>query len=94
MLFFYSAIGAESPPIEFQFNTIDLVTQNRIKTDLYPVLRNKDKFDLKTAQLQVKAWLESLLKLEENEQEFLHAFRIDILPSLKKGDSYCVQANA
>ena len=52
---FYSAIGAESPPFEFQFNTIDQVTQNRIKTDLYPVLRNKDKFDLKTAQMQVKA---------------------------------------
>lgn len=72
---FYSAIGAESPPFEFQFNMIDQVTQNRIKTDLYPVLRNKDKFDLKTAQLQVKAWLESLLKLEDNEQEFLNAFR-------------------
>ena len=52
---FYSAIGAESPPFEFQFNTIDQVTQNRIKTDLYPVLRNKDKFDLKTAQMQAKA---------------------------------------
>lgn len=72
---FYSAIGAESPPFEFQFNTIDQVTQNRIKTDLYPVLRNKDKFDLKTAQMQVKAWLESLPKLEDNEQEFLDAFR-------------------
>ncbi len=72
---FYSAIGAESPPFEFQFNTIDQVTQNRIKTDLYPVLRNKDKIDLKTAQMQVKAWLESLLKLEDNEQEFLDAFR-------------------
>lgn len=72
---FYSAIGAESPPFEFQFNTIDQVTQNRIKTDLYPVLRNKDKFDLKTAQMQVKAWLASLLKLEDNEQEFLDAFR-------------------
>ena len=72
---FYSAIGAESPPFEFQFNTIDQVTQNRIKTDLYPVLRNKDKFNLKTAQMQVKAWLESLLKLEDNEQEFLDAFR-------------------
>lgn len=72
---FYSAIGAESPPFEFQFNTIDQVTQNRIKTDLYPVLRNKDRFDLKSAQLQVKAWLESLLKLPENEQEFLNAFR-------------------
>lgn len=72
---FYSAIGAESPPFEFQFNTIDQITQNRIKTDLYPVLRNKDNFDLKTAQLQVKAWLESLLKLEVNEHEFLNAFR-------------------
>lgn len=72
---FYSAIGAESPPFEFQFNMIDQVTQNRIKTDLYPVLRNKDKFDLKTAQMEVKAWLESLLKLEDNEQEFLDAFR-------------------
>jgi len=72
---FYSAIGAESPPFEFQFNMIDQVTQNRIKTDLYPVLRNKDKFDLKTAQMQVKAWLASLLKLEDNEQEFLDAFR-------------------
>lgn len=72
---FYSAIGAESPPFEFQFNMIDQVTQNRIKTDLYPVLRNKDKFDLKTAQMQVKAWLESLLKLEDNEQKFLDAFR-------------------
>jgi predicted nucleotidyltransferase component of viral defense system len=72
---FYSAISAESPPFEFQFNNIDQVTQNRIKTDLYPVLRNKDKFDLKTAQLQVKAWLEALLRLEDSEQEFLNTFR-------------------
>ena len=71
---FYSAIGAESPPFEFQFNTIDQVTQNRIKTELYPVLRNKDKFELKTAQIQVKAWLEELLKLDDNEYEFLDAF--------------------
>jgi hypothetical protein len=72
---FYSAIGAESPPVEFQFNTIDHVTQNRIKIAPYPVLRNKDKFDLKTAQQQVKAWLEPLQKLEDNEQEFLNASR-------------------
>lgn len=72
---FYSAISAESPPFEFQFNTIDQVTQNRIKTELYPVLRNKDKFVLKTAQIQVKAWLEELLKLDDNEYEFLNAFR-------------------
>ncbi len=72
---FYSAIGSESPPIEFHLNAIDQVTQNRIRTDLYPVLRNKDNFDLRAAQLQVKSWLESLLMLEDNEKEFLTVFR-------------------
>ncbi len=72
---FYSAIGSEYPPFIFQYNTIDQVTQKSIKTSLYPVLRNKDKFDLKAAQLQVKAWLEGLIKLENREQEFLNAFR-------------------
>lgn len=72
---FYSAIGADSPPLEFQTGTVDLVTQMRIKTDLYPVLRNKDHFDLKTAQVEVKAWLNDLLQMENNEKEFLNAFR-------------------
>lgn len=72
---FYSAIGADSPPLEFQIGAVDLITQKRIKRDLYPVLRNKVKFDLKTAQIQVKTWLNDLLKLENSEKEFLIAFR-------------------
>jgi hypothetical protein len=72
---FYSAIGSEAPPIEFQFSNIDQVTQQRIKTDLYPVLRSKDKFDLKATQLQVKKILETLLNLDDDEWEFLDAFR-------------------
>ena len=72
---FYSAIGSESPPIEFQLSNIDQVTHHRIRTDLYPVLRSKDKFDLQASQSQVKTWLEGLLKLEDNERDFLEAFR-------------------
>lgn len=72
---FYSAIGSESPSFEFQLGNIDRVTQNRIKTDLYPVLRSKEKFDLQAAQSQVIIWLESLLKLEVNERKFLEAFK-------------------
>jgi len=72
---YYSAIGSESPPVEFQLGNIDQVTQNRIKTDLYPVLRSKDKFDLQAAQSKVHIWLEALLKLEDNEWKFLEAFR-------------------
>lgn len=42
-----------------KFGLIDQVTQNRIKS----------------AQPQVKTWLESIIKLEDNEYEFLNAFR-------------------
>ncbi len=72
---FYSAIGLGSPPFEFQLENIDRITQNRIKTDLYPVLRNKDRFDLNAAQSRVRAWLEVLLKPEDSEREFLAAFK-------------------
>lgn len=72
---FYSAIGSVSTPAEFQLNNIDNVTQHRIKTELFPVMRSKDKFDLQTSRLQVKNWLESLLNLEDNEWKFLEAFR-------------------
>lgn len=72
---FYSAIGAESPPLEFQLGSIDQLTQKHIKTDLYPVLRSKDNFDLETAQIQIKTWLNDLLKLENSENEFLKAFK-------------------
>jgi hypothetical protein len=72
---YYSAIGAESPPFEFHLGAIDQITQKRVKTDLYPVLRSKDNFDLQSAQSQVKTWLEVLLTLEDNERKFLNAFR-------------------
>lgn len=72
---FYSAIGSVSTPAEFQLNNIDNVTHHRIKTELFPVMRSKDKFDLQTSRLQVKNWLESLLNLEDNEWKFLEAFR-------------------
>lgn len=72
---YYSAIGTESAPIEFNLSNIDQVSQQQIKTDLYPVIRNKERFNLEESKVQVKAWLSGLLELEENEWEFLEAFR-------------------
>ena len=72
---FYYAIGSESLPFEFPVSNIDEISQRRIKTDLYPVLRSKERFDLQASQLQVKTWLDDLLKLENNEWKFLEAFR-------------------
>lgn len=72
---YYSAIASQSPPSSFELNSIDQVSQNRIKTDLYPVLRNREQFNLQAAQSQVKTRLEALLTLEDNEWKFLEAFR-------------------
>ncbi len=72
---FYSAIGTETAPLEFQFGSLQKVTQSRIKTDLYPVIRNDERFNLQEAQAQVSAWLTSSLVLDSGERTFLEAFR-------------------
>ncbi|MGI6764623.1 MAG: nucleotidyl transferase AbiEii/AbiGii toxin family protein [Anaerovoracaceae bacterium] len=72
---YYSAITSESPPLEFDLSNLDTVTQNKIKRELDPVLRSKEKFDLLTSQSQIKTWLADLLKLEDNEWKFLNSFR-------------------
>lgn len=72
---FYSAIASETVPEAFSFNRIDTITKYRIRTDLFPVLRKKEQFDLPSAQKQVKAYLAELLTLDEKEKQFLDAFR-------------------
>ena len=76
---FYSAIGFEIPPTEFQISSIDVISQSRIRTDLYPVLRSQERFNLQESQYQVKAWLADLLRLEDNEWKFIEAFRTEVL---------------
>lgn len=72
---FYSAVGTELPPSEYSLESIDAITEKLIKRDLRPVLRSRDKFDLKIAQVQVKDWLLTLLNIQDNEREFLELFR-------------------
>lgn len=72
---FYSAIGAEDTPLSFSFDSIQSIRQNRIKTDLLPVLRNGVYFDAKTAQNDCVEYLKRLLILTDQETGFLQAFR-------------------
>ena len=72
---FYSAIGSEETPTEFSFDSILAIRQNKIKTDLLPVLRNSVYFDVKAAQDQCVRYLRELLALTEQERAFLQAFR-------------------
>ena len=55
---FYSAIGSDSVPDRFHFEQIASVSQQRVKTDLIPVLRRGTWFDAQQAHEQVIAYLE------------------------------------
>lgn len=54
---FYSAVGAEHAPSGYDLSNIDRITTQKIKTDLYPVLRHGDKFELRKVQDEIKEYL-------------------------------------
>lgn len=72
---FYSAIGSEKIPTEFHFNQISSVPQYRIKTDLLPVLRKNERFNLKEAQSEITEYLSGLLIPTADELAFWEQFR-------------------
>ncbi len=71
---FYSAIAGEKASPDFHFDNIDSLTNYKIKTDLLPVIRSAEHFDLKSVQKRVKDFVIELLRLDEREAEFLRAF--------------------
>ena len=71
---FYSAIGSDSAPDRFHFEQIASVSQQRVKTDLIPVLRRGTWFDAQQAHKQVIAYLERLLTPDERELSFWTSF--------------------
>lgn len=71
---FYSAIGAEKPPVRFEFDLIGDLSSQQIKRDLDPVLRRGEHFELETARQKVKEYLVSVLKPTQDEEAFWKAF--------------------
>lgn len=72
---YYIAIGSDAIPTSFSFDSIRAITQNRIKTDLLPVLRNSRFFDVKAAQDECIDCLTQMLNLTDREHEFLSSFK-------------------
>lgn len=71
---FYSAIAAEQAPAAFNFDTIRELDPHRIRTDLIPVLRRTERFDLQAAQENTIDFLASFMSLTMAEIEFWQAF--------------------
>ncbi len=72
-ILFYSAIASETVPEHFDFGGIGKISSQKIKTDLTPVLRRAEHFDLSAAQGQVEKYLKGIL-LPEGDLSFWTAF--------------------
>lgn len=71
----YSAIAAENAPERFSFDGIQRLPAHQIKTELLPVLRSAEHFDLAFAQESTMEYLSGLLVPEQRELDFWRAFR-------------------
>lgn len=70
---YYSAIASEYVPRHFNFEGIDRITSQKIKTDLTPVLRRAEHFNLSEAKKQVNNYLREIL-LPEDDLSFWMSF--------------------
>lgn len=70
----YAAISAKMINKSFDSSAIDSITKQKIKTDLLPVIKRKDDFELETAKKMVKAYIADLMVLTKAEKEFLLKF--------------------
>lgn len=71
---FYAAISAEKINKAFDIKAIDTITKQKIKTDLFPVIKRKEKFELESAKKIVKDYLVDLMILTKDEEAFLDKF--------------------
>lgn len=72
---YYSAIGSETPPDQFDFFNIGMVSLQKMKTDLNPVLRRGEKFNLDIVKKEVSSYLSEILVPTEDEILFWSEFR-------------------
>ena len=71
---FYAAIGSGSTPLGFSVDEIANTSPMQIRTDLVPVLRRGERFDIAATEATVKDYLRQLLNLTDGERQFLHFF--------------------
>lgn len=72
---FYLAIATETPPLKLDYSALESITPHKIITDLNPVIRNRDVFELNKAKNTVRNFLEDNVFITEKETEFLMDFK-------------------
>ena len=73
-IIFYATISAKEVNKDFDTSAIDGLVFSKIKSDLFPVLAVKDKFNLESKKQQAKEDIASLMKPTEAEMDYMERF--------------------
>lgn len=73
-IIFYATISAKEVNKTFDTSAIDSLVFSKIKSDLFPVLAVRDKFDLEGKKQQAKEYIASLMKQTEAENDYMERF--------------------
>jgi len=71
---FYAAISATTINKNFSTDAIDFITINKVKRELFPVIGEKEHFNLDEKKLNVKTFINSVMQLTDKEAVFLERF--------------------
>ena len=86
-IMFYCAIASENVPEHFDFSRIENISAQKIKTDLIPVLRRAEHFDLMTAKIGVVEYLKGILLPEDDLSFWAYFAKGDYKPELLFDDT-------
>ena len=87
-IIFYATISAKEINKEFDTSAIDHLTISKIKSELFPVLAVKEKFDLDRKKHQAKEYIKALMKTKEEEEQYIECFmKKEYKPELLFGDT-------
>lgn len=85
---FYTAVSQEKISPDYSFERLNAITVRKIKTDLLPVIKRGEFFELEAVKKEVESFLRSLLTLTPEEHAFLELFaRKEYHPELLFDDS-------
>jgi predicted nucleotidyltransferase component of viral defense system len=71
---FYRSIAGDTKTHGFDFEKLQEITQRSIKIDLFPMIRNAERFDFTAAKERVSHFLEKFIVLNEKESLYLKQF--------------------
>lgn len=71
---FYATISVEKINRHFDTSAIDSLSFDKIRRDLFPVLKKRDKFTLEERRQQAKDYIAKLMQLTKQEGEYMDRF--------------------